>query len=417
MNAQPEVEAIEETTILVDVPVELLLFVPSVINLDESSSNDDFKVELDPNWFQFNHHWQLKLAHPDYQIELFELDDLPDPRLYNIDIVHLRRLARQACSDCGNRFDPTYENYMLEVEKCNLITAMRDNYVLILDFVLNRHLDNLLKGNISKENPLMYFPSMPDPTCKENRKSEINRALNKFVIRLDVHIEAKTWYDSLDNIYRGIATDEPSPKISWLRFIRWRRYFLHLVLSGICFTPDDVDPPASGPPCLREIDKERMDLTNCFALCQSTGQYAHNNRGCYRATDPEEREPVFPHVDANDIIYYHYKSIWSLRDYEHFQSHTKWNYTRWNNSLYLGYTPVVTGKISLRQQRVFNYLKDRYPEWGRRTVLHPQHARDNDAWTPAAPMNSPTTYVDAWQGDLPLVRPQKQQRLEDDDEV
>jgi hypothetical protein len=414
LNALPDDEAIEETTILLDVPVVALPFVPNVLSLEESSSNDEFKVELDPNWFQFNHHWQLKLAHPNYQIELFELDDLPDPRLYNIDVVHLRRLARQACSDCGSRFDPTYENYMLEVEKVNLQTAMMDNYVQNLDFVLDRHLDNLLNMNISKQNPLMFFPAKLHRTCKETRRSEINKALNKFVIRLDVHIEAKTWYDSLDNVYWGVATDEPSPKLSWLRFIRWRRYFLHLVLSGICFTPADADPQASGPPCLREIDKERMDLTNCFALCQSTGQYVHNNRGCYRATDPEEREAVFPNVQVNDIIYYHYKSIWSLRDYDNFQTHTKWNYTRWNNSLRLGYTPVVTGKLSLQQKRVFDYLKDRYPEWGRRTVLNPQQAMDNDAWTHAAPMTSPTTYIDAWQEDLPLVRPQKQQRLEDD---
>jgi hypothetical protein len=413
LNTLPEVEVIEETTILSDVPIEVLPFVPKV-NLDESSSSDDFKVELNPNWFQFNHHWQLKLVHPNHHIELFELDDLPDPRLYNIDVVHLRRLARKACSDCGSRFDPTYENYMLEVEKDNLQTSMMDNYVQNLDFVLNQHLDNLLKMNISKQNPMMFFPAMLHPTCKETRKSEINKALNKFVIRLEIHIEAKTWYDSLDNIYWGIATDEPSPKLSWLRFIRWRRYFLHLVLSGICFTPNDIDPPASGPPCLREIDKERMELINCFALCQSTGQYEHNNRGCYRATDPEEREAVFPNVQSTDIIYYHYKSIWSLRDYDNFQTHTKWNYTRWNNSLYNGYTPVVTGTLSLRQKRVFDYLNDRYPEWGRRTVLHPSQEKDNEAWTPAAPMNSPSTYVDAWQEDLPLVHPKKQRRLEDD---
>ncbi len=47
-------------------------------------------------------------------------------------------------------------------------------------------------------------------------------------------------------------------------------------------------------------------------------------------------------------------------------------------------------------------------------MLNPQQAMDNDAWTHAAPMTSPTTYIDAWQEDLPLVRPQKQQRLEDD---
>jgi hypothetical protein len=303
---------------------------------------------------------------------------------------------------------------MLEIEKERLQTSMMDYYILNLEFIINNHLDNLLNTRISKPNPMMYFPAMLNSTSIEMRRNEINRALNKFVIRLDVHIEAKTWYDSLDNVYWGIGTDEPSPKLSWLRYIRWRRYFMHLMLSGISFTPDDEGPIKSGPPYLRGIDKERMDLTNCFALCQSTGQYVSNNRGCYRATDPVEYEVAFPNVHVDDIIMYHYKSIWRLQDYDNFQSHTRWNYIRWNQSVYLGYTPVPTGKLSLRQKKVFDYLRNRYPEWGSKTALHPQQDMENDAWKPDAAAS--TTFDDGWQEGRSLGRPMKQQKLEDDQE-
>ncbi len=31
---------------------------------------------------------------------------------------------------------------------------------------------------------------------------------------MDVHIEGKTWYDSLDYVYWGVGTGKPSPKLS-----------------------------------------------------------------------------------------------------------------------------------------------------------------------------------------------------------
>jgi hypothetical protein len=91
-------------------------------------------------------------------------------------------------------------------------------------------------------------------------------------------------------------------------------------------------------------------------------------------------------VHVDDIIMYHNKSIWSLRDYDNFQSYTRWNYMRWNQSLYLGYTPVVTGKLSLRQKRVFDYLRSRYPEWGRKSyhITYSSQEKDNEAWKPDA---------------------------------
>ncbi len=96
------------------------------------SDGNDLNVTLNPNWFQFHHYWELKEIHLEYQMDLFELDDLPDP------------------------------------------------------------IDNLLNVTLTKPNPIMFFPAVLHPSNLVMRKGEINRALNRFVIRLEVHIEAKT---------------------------------------------------------------------------------------------------------------------------------------------------------------------------------------------------------------------------------
>jgi hypothetical protein len=162
----------------------------------------------------------------------------------------------------------------------------------------------------------MFFPSVLDPD-DEKRKREVNRALNKFVIRLEIHIEALSWYDTLDNVQWGIGTGEPTPKLPWLRYLRWRRYYLHLLLSGIAFTPPDEPFNPEGPPNLRSRDSERMGLTNCFALCKSTGQFASNGLGCHRAADPEDPLPRFPNVCDDDILAYQFKSMWTINLHEY----------------------------------------------------------------------------------------------------
>ncbi len=57
-------------------------------------------------------HGTIKM-YPHIQSELFELDILPDPRLYGINAQRLRDLARNLCSKCGSSFEANYENYML----------------------------------------------------------------------------------------------------------------------------------------------------------------------------------------------------------------------------------------------------------------------------------------------------------------
>ncbi len=133
---------------------------------------------------------------------------------------------------------------MLHIETMNMKVEMMDHYLVHLNEVVESHVENLLQLKLTLPNPVMFFPHMLNPISKEERKHEINRALNKFVIRLEVHIEALSWYDTLDNVYWGIGNGEPSPKLSWLRFLRWRRYYLHLLLSGISFAPQNCREPS-----------------------------------------------------------------------------------------------------------------------------------------------------------------------------
>jgi len=105
------------------IPVTLhdtILFVSPEVAPDDEVLSD---LVLNDNMFEFDHQWHKHRQYPDIKSELFELDILPDPRLYGIDVSRLRRLARSdsiACSQCGSTFEATYENYMLHIEICRI---------------------------------------------------------------------------------------------------------------------------------------------------------------------------------------------------------------------------------------------------------------------------------------------------------
>jgi hypothetical protein len=339
----------DKSPILAITSTETVLILPSLV------FNDD--------WFEFDHHWSFHRLYPDIKYDLFELDDLPDPRLYGIDVKLLRNLARRQCDECGGPFDPSYEGYLINVEPVLLTTDMMYNYVHNYDHIVELNGNNILHQRFKKPNPLKFFPSALHQNSAM-RKQQINRALNKFVIVMDVHIEAKTWYDTLDNVYWGVGTGEPSPKLSWLRYIRWQRYFLHLKLSGITRTPVDMEPIKCGPPNLRDRDKERMALTNCFAMNTNNGQFESNNVGCHDAWNPQSPFPQFPNVHDDLIILYQYKSIWTM-DLNDYDCNTKWNI-----SFSMYHRPCLQDRpLSIRQEKIRAFIANRHSEWGRKSTF------------------------------------------------
>jgi hypothetical protein len=400
-----EVEALPHPQMMPVNEIDLVLFVPSELKNEEDVIRDeDLEIVLNDNIYEFNHEWQLHRMYPNIQRELFELDNLPDPRLYGIDVLQMRSLARRQCLDCRQGFHLDYENYMINIETSNMQMEMMDHYLIHLDAVVESHVENLIQSKLTSPNPVMFFPSMLNPD-NEKRKREVNRALNKFVIRLEIHIEALSWYDTLDNVQWGIGTCEPTPKLPWLRYLRWRRYYLHLLLSGIASTPQDEPFNPEGPPNLRSRDSERMGLTNCFALCKSTGQFASNSLGCHRAADPEDPLPRFPNVCDDDILAYQFKSMWTINLNE-YDVEAVWVYK--GTTLTLASSSEGKPKFTRRQKRLQYYLAHRYPEWGRMSLnITARKREENETW---ATNDTAESFEDGWDDE----RPAKQQRFDGD---
>jgi hypothetical protein len=395
-----EVEPLPSPPMIPVILQDTVLFVPPEAAHGEEVLSD-VDLILNDNIFEFDHQWQLHRKYPHIQSELFELDILPDPRLFGINVSLLRQLARSLCSQCGSSFEATYENYMLHIETMNMKVEMMDHYLVHLNEVVEFHVDHLLHLKLTLPNPIMFFPHMLNPISKEKRKHEVNRALNRFVIRLEVHIEALSWYDTLDNVYWGIGNGEPSPKLSWLRFLRWRRYYLHLLLSGISFAPPNDPPIPEGPPNLTSRDQERMGLTNCFVLCKSSDQFASNSLGCHRAADPEDPLPRFPNVQDSDILVYQFKSMWTINLNE-FDVESIWIYK--GRNLCLESSSNEQPRLTRRQRRLQNYLANRYPEWGSKSSRKPN---DDEAWVTDDIAGSSEN---GWDDE----RPAKQQRCDSD---
>ncbi len=183
--------------------IDTILFVPSELaSEDEVILDQDLEIVLNvDNIFEFNHEWQLHRMYPNIERDLFELDNLPDPRLYGIDVMQLRSIARRA-------FQLNYESYMTHIETTKMKMTMMDHCLVHLDAVVDSHVENLIQLKLTLPNPVMFFPHMLNPFSEVEREKEINRALNKFVILLEVHIEALSWYDTLDNVMVEIPTLE-----------------------------------------------------------------------------------------------------------------------------------------------------------------------------------------------------------------
>ncbi len=284
-----------------------------------------------------------------------------------------------------------------------------DNYVTNYELVVDNNIQNMLNHRFKKPNPMKFFPSLLHSNAA-TRNLQINRALNKFVIALDVQIEGKIWYDTLDNVYWGIGTGEPSPTLSWLRYIRWRRYFLHLKLSGITNTQPDQGDIKLGPPNLRGCDKERMSLTNCFGLSTSTGQFAANSVGCHTASNPDSPFSRLPNVPEASIVLYQYKSIWTL-DLNDYDCNTVWHFSF---SLYKQPWPKL-GHLSLRQEKLRLFIANRCAEWESKSnfAIEKDRASEINDWFTSDVYEE--FYAENENNGEQVERPVKQQKLDKDE--
>ncbi len=148
-----------------------------------------------------------------------EFDDLPDPRLYNVDMKEMLLYVYifiHTSDDDNNHPFFNYERYL------RLIDQNKDAYQSAIDAAWN----SLKTVDIANE-PLKLVQILGPQfsTDPEIRFREIKIALERYI-----HQVESTIYESIeerfqDNVDWDPFTDHPRPKASFLRWHRWRCYF------------------------------------------------------------------------------------------------------------------------------------------------------------------------------------------------
>ena len=305
---------------------------------------------------------------------LWENDDLPDPRLYNLDVQKLRHWQIRDQNDnekpersLSQMVYHSYHRYLQEIEPVYYNARVRESTKKYTTTTVNQHLPTPASIQRRMFSPIMFFPPFlsNNPTM---RSFQIQRSLNTFIVRLEALIENKVIDEVTDNIYWGIFSPNPTPQRAWLRWIRWRTYHNHLTFSNLRnnTTTTELEQPEYGPPSLRPIDKRRMELHNCFSLDTITAQYYHLGGCC-------DEEGIFPrvrHCDPDKVVLYTCASIWRIGHDDQI------------DSTYIIHKPeILRCNNTWRQQRLKTYLEHLNPEWGRWANLdQPANKRFRGEW-------------------------------------
>jgi hypothetical protein len=304
-----------------------------------------------------------------YPERLWENDNLPDPRLYGIDVQLLRHWHIQ--DQVGNKDlqDRTYHSflrYLQEIEPDYLARCIEHARVKYTTTTVKQHLPTAMKVATADSTPMLFFhDTYPLSLNPQIRSLQIRRALNKFVIRLETLIENKIMDDVTDNVFWGTFTWIPSPKKAWLRWLRWKKYYLHLtVVSLLTAMPtQELESHSEGPPMIRTIDRQRMASHNCFYLDSDTAQY-RCLAGCLGVYD--ERPPITD-VAADKVVIIQDINIWSYGNSEYVEA------ISWPNKTN-GYCTTK----SWQARRLNDYIDMLNPKWGRWTGVLP--ILDDNSW-------------------------------------
>jgi hypothetical protein len=347
---------------------------------EQSSDTHNFTSEFVQDLSYVNVH-QLRNQTPNpyvFDLQMFpqgiwENDDLPDPRLYNIDVQDLRHWHIQDNLSTTPFEEMTYNSfhhYLQAIEPAYLIVKMDEAKTKYTRTTVEQHLPTSEKVILAAPSALMFFqecyPFSLDPQL---RSRQVNRALNTFIVRLEVLIDNKTLDEVTDNVFWGTITLNPSPKKAWLRWLRWKKYYLNLTVTNIRHdrvTTELVDPHY-GPPFIRPKDRQRMSMHNCFTLDSETAQYTCIG-GCLDVFDDD---PPVSHVPYSMVVISQHVSIWHCA-YRPWGFHDDYDErTFWPSN-----NPTVGPTLSWRTQRLNKYIRSINPEWGRKA----KGRNDSNTW-------------------------------------
>jgi hypothetical protein len=326
-------------------------------------------IQLSP--YQPDDIFSMKLQSPEGNIYSDEIDDLPDPRHYNINVecLYLHVLLFLQEYDTTRHPFHDYGNYLRWIDPDK--KEYRTSVALAWDTLYSESPPKRRIKSIVHEPTLIAQKfqraamHIKDPS---QRYRQFQIAIEAYVRSIEYHFHKKLM-DYNDNVQWDMLTELPSPKDSYLRWIRWRCYFRNR-LNSYLDHPESILSPiddiTQGCPQWREVDELRATKRNWFVMDREISQYvllASSDGEAYQ----EDTIPAHSDIRRKDILYWDLVPLWNLRN----------QYTPQERIFNSESDEFIADYRSPRQQRMVNYLQSRKPKWGRNVV---QKIDDPDGW-------------------------------------
>ena len=314
--------------------------------------------------------FSMKLKSSEGMVYSEEIDDLPDPRHYDISVedLHLHVLLFMQAQDTSQHPFHDYERYLRWIDPDK--KEYRISVALAWDTLYSDSSPTCRVRSILHE-PTLIAKKFQQAEMRNNdpskRYRQIQIVIEAYVRSIENHFHKKL-KEYNDNVQWDMLSALPSPKDSYLRWIRWRCYFRNR-LNRYLDDPENILSPiddiTQGCPQWREVDEVRATKRNWFVMYRGITQYVWlaSTDGAYQ----EDVIPNHPGIHLKDILFWDLIPLWNLRS----------QYAPQQRIFNSEAAEILADSPSPRQQRMVSYLQSRKPKWGRNVV---QTIADPDGW-------------------------------------
>ncbi len=330
-----------------------------------------------------------------------EYDDLPDRRIYNINVdeIHMNVLLYMAYPERPNPVC-CYIEYLrrVDIRKREFQDRIDDAWKT-LDMPhpgpngVKRY--PLIKSVVNDHGLIVNLISASsDPII---RSRQIKIAIEIYLRKIEPHFGRKLDEEFYNNVDWDFFMKSPKPKDSFLRWHKWRCYFLNRLHRY----QDDydvrhlsmIDDHPEGPPDWREVDELRATKRNWFYMDMRNIQFFKIPCGFQKEVIPvDSRSPI------GDIAFWDQIPLWKLPEKEFLPLQRIYN----NQA-----TPLETPDVLERyfMLSVFMQRTTSYPQWGssvqqKKLVVEMD---TNHGWGPATEDEVPANNEDVVDNEERLV--------------
>jgi hypothetical protein len=187
------------------------------------------------------------------------------------------------------------------------------------------------------------------------RSRQIMIVMERYIRQIEPHFHQHLDKAYRDNVEWDYFTKSPTPKASFLRWCRWKCYFVNRYHRYMdrdnldALSP--IDDLPEGPPNWRDVDELRTQHRNWFIMDSVTSQYKQVPCGFQDDVIPKDDD-----VELRDIVFWEQIPLWKRGPYGNFLPLTR----IWNNCA----NDQEAEHLSHRHTRLTAFLQRPDSKWG-----------------------------------------------------